>query len=115
MEWRNRQDLTRATSWCGGRVKISKYWYVYKPDHPNAMHGKRYVAEHRLVMEGLIGRFLTPHEDVHHIDENTENNEPSNLELVTHKQHSVKSANKKGRKQNGQFTTTQIQSVGYGK
>ena len=104
MEWRRGQDLTKATSWKGGRVKMGKYWYLYKPEHPFAMHGKRYVAEHRLVMEGLVGRYLLANEDVHHLDGDTDNNAPINLHLITHKQHAVKSAQDKRRDGNGKFT-----------
>ena len=42
--------------------------------------GKQY-KEHRLVMERVIGRPLCAHENVHHIDGDKLNNDPSNLEL----------------------------------
>ena len=52
--------------------------------------GRGYVMEHRLVMEGLLGRELEPEEQVHHKDKNKSNNDPSNLELCpddkSHKQ-----------------------------
>lgn len=38
-------------------------------------------AQHRLVMETMIGRSLKSHETVHHRDGNKLNNHPSNLEL----------------------------------
>lgn len=67
-------------SWKGGRRKLGRYWYIYQPDHPNATrHG--IVAEHRLAMEKILGRFLKPEEVVHHKDKNPENNDPDNLEL----------------------------------
>lgn len=67
-------------AWTGGRTKIGGYWYIYKPDHPNATsHG--YVAEHRLVMEIVLDRLLLPKEVVHHKDRNRENNSPANLEV----------------------------------
>lgn len=37
--------------------------------------------QHRVVMEQKLGRKLRPGEVVHHIDRNTRNNDPDNLEL----------------------------------
>lgn len=42
---------------------------------------KKWVLEHRLVMENILGRELLPGENVHHKDGNKENNVPENLEL----------------------------------
>jgi hypothetical protein len=47
----------------------------------------REVRVHRQVMEILVGRPLERHEDVHHVDGNGLNNEPSNLQLLTHGGH----------------------------
>lgn len=67
------------TNWGGGIVVRKGYRYVYRPTHPNAVFGKKYVAEHRLVMESKIGRLLLRSEVVHHIDGDTANNSPENL------------------------------------
>ena len=56
------------------------YIAVSMPNHPFARKGGS-VLEHRLVMEKKIGRYLTPIERVHHIDGDTINNHPDNLEL----------------------------------
>ena len=64
--------------WKGGRNKHPKgYILIYKPDHPFAM--KRYVFEHRLVMEKHLGRYLTPKEKVHHINEIKDDNRIKNF------------------------------------
>ena len=65
-------------NWKGGRYQVGHYWYVRADDHPNATKAG-YVAEHRIVMETKLGRFLTRREVVHHIDGNPENNAPENL------------------------------------
>lgn len=67
-------------NWRGGRIKRGKYWYIKKYDHPNS--GKQgYIAEHRLVMEKHLGRYLKPTEVVHHINENPTDNRIENLEV----------------------------------
>lgn len=65
--------------WTGGVVIIKGYRFVYSPKHPSVRYGK-YVAEHRLVAEKMLGRYLDPKEVVHHKDSNKLNNDPSNLE-----------------------------------
>lgn len=44
-------------------------------------------AEHRAVMESILGRELSSNEIVHHKDRNKLNNDPSNLEVVTRSEH----------------------------
>lgn len=73
-------------TWKGGRYESNGYTFVYVPDHPNPTNGA-YVQEHRLVMERELGRYLEPHEIVHHKDGNKQNNDPSNLELTTRSVH----------------------------
>lgn len=67
--------------WKGGRNVIRDgYIEIYTPDHPAARGGK-YVREHRLVMEKMIGRYLEPYEEVHHKNGIRDDNRPDNLEL----------------------------------
>lgn len=64
-----------------GKIKRDGYWYIYKPKHPNS--GKQnYVAEHRLVMEKHLGRYLTKIEIIHHKNGIITDNRVENLELI---------------------------------
>jgi len=63
-----------------GKIKRSGYWYIKDLKHPNG--GKQnYIAEHRIVMEKKLGRYLDKKEIVHHKDGDKENNNVDNLEL----------------------------------
>lgn len=66
--------------WNGGRRIQSGYIFLASPDHPYKSYSG-YVAEHRLVMEKKISRYLLPSEVVHHIDGNRSNNKIENLQL----------------------------------
>lgn len=71
-------------------TKMSGYIYLRKPNHPFAQK-KGYIAEHRLVMEKKIGRYLTKEEAVHHINGIRDDNRIENLELCfSHGQHTKK-------------------------
>lgn len=57
------------------------YYRVYVPDHPHAdCYG--HVAEHRLIMEKHLGRFLDPQEVIHHLNHKKGDNRLSNLLLM---------------------------------
>ena len=61
---------------------VGGYVYVYLPAHPNST-AAGYVAEHRIAMEKIAGRLIAKTEAVHHIDGNTTNNDPKNLQLCS--------------------------------
>jgi flagellar basal body rod protein FlgC len=77
----------KANHWKGGRcINTQGYVLIYRPSHPFA-NGRGYVREHRIVMEQYLGRYLEPNEAVHHIDGNKQNNNISNLSLMTRSEH----------------------------
>jgi hypothetical protein len=63
----------------------SGYVLLYLPNHPNCSVNGQY-AEHRLVMEQKLGRYLVKGENVHHINGVRDDNRPENLELWSSRQ-----------------------------
>lgn len=64
------------------------YWYFTDYEHPLATGNSGRVLFHRHIASIKLGRWIRPEEVVHHIDENKENNNPSNLEVLTRAEHS---------------------------
>ena len=81
-------SLHNNNSWKGGVIiKNNGYRYKRVLNHPRVKGSSGYVAEHVLIMEQHIGRYLEPDEVVHHIDGDKLNNVISNLQLLTRKEH----------------------------
>lgn len=99
MDWKRNNPNTKPYK---DKVLISGYYYIYKPEHPNAIKKGRYVAEHRLLAEEKIGRYLKGNEDVHHINGIKTDNRIENIVVLTKSQHSKLHADEKVRK-NGKF------------
>lgn len=67
--------------WKGGRMTTSSgYIFIMNKDHPHS-NKDGYVLEHRLVMENIIGRYLTKDEVVHHRNKIRDDNKERNLFL----------------------------------
>lgn len=87
-------------SWKGGR-NITSWGYIkiYMPEHPFATQ-QGYIFEHRYIAEQYLlneensveidgKRYLNPDYVVHHIDENRQNNNVSNLMVMTLGEHTA--------------------------
>lgn len=58
------------------------YVLIYQPKHKRAV-AEGYVPEQYLVAEKVLGRSLSPDEDVRHINGNTQDNRTENLEIIS--------------------------------
>ncbi len=67
-------------NWNKGSSKIRRYIEIHLPNHPYS-NKWGYIAEHRLVMEKKLGRYLLPQEVVHHINRQKKDNRIENLML----------------------------------
>lgn len=74
-------------AWRGGRIlRKDGYVEILRHDHPcRSFNG--YVAEHRLVMESFLGRYLDSNELVHHLNGDKTDNRIENLKVVSPSQH----------------------------
>lgn len=67
--------------WKGGKFTSNDgYLYIFVPNHPNRLRND-YLAEHRVIVEKIIGRYLNKGEIVHHINGIRNDNRPENLYL----------------------------------
>ena len=77
----------KNSNWKGGVLHDPRgYIYLWRPDHPKA-NCKGYVAEHRLVMQEVVGRPLESCEEVHHRNGIKYDNRPENLDIVLRNMH----------------------------
>ena len=78
---------SKHPNWKGG-IKIDKSGYILTKckDHPYS-NSQGYMRQHRLVMEGHIGRYLESYEIVHHINHKVQDNRIENLQITISSDH----------------------------
>lgn len=67
--------------------KDNQYIYFIDYEHPLAVGNSGKVYLHRHVASVSLGRWLNSNEHVHHIDCNRQNNNPSNLQVLSNDEH----------------------------
>lgn len=79
---------SRTARWNGGRKTVKgRVTHQVGVGHPMA-DKDGYVLEYRLLMAGVVGRYLRTDEHVHHINNDHTDNSVGNLIVVTPSQHS---------------------------
>lgn len=82
------QSGENNANWTGGRkTKSTGYILAYAPNNPNAR--KKFVLEHRLIMEDHLGRYLNENEFIHHINAVKNDNRLENLVICSKEEHIV--------------------------
>lgn len=116
----NRQWIACSKS-CSGKIRgrlnlkaerrtdRNGYVFLYLPGHPHARKG--WVAEHRVVVERILGRFLEPDEVVHHRNGAKGDNRPENLERLTPIEHGRLHVGRGERHRNAKWSDEQIAEI----
>lgn len=86
---KTKKEASQKRTYKGFKTNKAGYIFIHKPDHPNA-NKDGYIAEHRLVMEKVLGRHLLESEIVHHKNEIKNDNNPDNLYVEDRGKHTIR-------------------------
>lgn len=105
-DWFITTDITNLRAGSKGWYMQNGYIMRKVNNHPNE-DVRGYVAEHRLIYEKYLGRFLDKKEVIHHINGNRADNRLENLQIAIENGEHVKKYHRKARNDNGQFICEQ--------
>ena len=78
-------------NWRGGRhISTEGYVKILLGEGHCDADSRGYAYEHRIVAERKIGRKLREGEEIHHVNGDKTDNQPENIEVVTHWQHRMR-------------------------
>ena len=69
-----------------GHLSSDGYIFIRLPSHPRS-RPNGYVKRAVLVVERVLGRFISEHEDVHHVNGVKTDDRPENLAVLSHSAH----------------------------
>jgi hypothetical protein len=75
------------SNWKGGVMYDRGRKLIYSPNHPYPDFLGKYCYEYRLIMELILGRYLTKDEVVHHINGDETDNRIENLQIMSQSEH----------------------------
>lgn len=101
-DWYITTDIPKLRADSKGWYRENGYIMRKVNNHPK-QNKRGYVAEHRLIYEKYLGRFLDSKEVIHHINGNREDNRLENLQLSIENSEHIKKYHNKDRNKNGQF------------
>ena len=101
-DWLITTNVTMLRADSKGWYKENGYVMRKVNNHPR-QNKRGYVAEHRLVYEKYLGRFLDDKEVIHHINGDRADNRIENLQIAVGNSEHIKEKHKKSRNTNGQF------------
>ena len=78
--------IKHANNWKGGRYKSRGYWYLYRPYTVNR-NKQGYIREHIYIYQEFHKCCMLKWGNVHHINEQRDDNRIENLQGMTRKQH----------------------------
>ena len=65
-----------------GRVRHNRKGYSYSSGYRGSVKGSKFVGDHRVIAERMLGRKLNESEKVHHINGIKHDNRPENLDVM---------------------------------
>jgi len=78
--WIRDRKKEKAIHWKGGRTTVNgKYNAVLSPNHPKTNEKVKYILEHIIICESVLGKCLPVNAEIHHANHDGLDNQNRNL------------------------------------